>query len=86
LVHLGLAFSALGNPLKKILLLDEPTAALDHDRAIMVSGAIMIVTTHDLSLAQSCKGILVLNEGHVLKVGSPENILTDELVKVIGNK
>ena len=95
LVHLGLAFSALGNPLKKILLLDEPTATLDHDRAHLVSeaikefteaGASVIVTTHDISLAKSCKRILVLNEGQVLKEGSPENLLTAELVKVIGNK
>jgi iron complex transport system ATP-binding protein len=94
-VHLSLAFSTLGNPLQKILLLDEPTTALDHERGQLVSlaikefthaGATVLCTTHDLSLAQSCQEILVLNEGRVMKKGTPESILTTELVKLIGNK
>lgn len=94
-VHLSLAFSVLGNPLQKILLLDEPTAALDHDRAKLVSdaikefteaGAAVICATHELSLAQSCKEILVLNEGRLIKKGPPNDILTADLIKLIGNK
>ena len=94
-VHLSLAFSVLGNPLQKILLLDEPTAALDHDRALLVAlaikefteaGAAVLCTTHDLPLAQSCKEILVLDAGQVIKKGTPNDILTADLIKLIGNK
>jgi len=94
-VHLSLAFSLVGNPVQKILLLDEPTAALDHERTHLVSvaikefveaGAAVLVATHDLSLAQSFTEILVLNEGRVIKKGLPETTLTDELVRMIGNK
>ena len=94
-VHLSLAFSVLGNPSQKIVLLDEPTAALDHGRAHLVSsaikeftdaGAAVLCTTHDLNLAQSCKEILVLSEGRVLKKGPPEGILTAEIIQLFGNK
>lgn len=94
-VHLSLAFSVLGNPLQKIVLLDEPTAALDHDRAQLIAdaikefteaGAAVLCTTHDLPLAQSCKEILVLNEGRLIKKGPPSDILTADLIKLIGNK
>ncbi len=94
-VHLSLAFSVLGNPLQKILLLDEPTAALDHDRAELVSsaikeftdaGATVLCTTHDLSLAQSCQEILVLEAGRLIQKSAPAGISTAELIKLIGNK
>ena len=94
-VHLSLAFSVLGNPLQKIILLDEPTAALDHERAHLVAlaikefteaGAAVLSTTHDLLLAQSCKEILVLNEGRIIKKGPSNDILTADLIKLIGNK
>lgn len=94
-VHLSLAFSVLGNPLQKILLLDEPTAALDHDRAHLIAlaikefteaGAAVLCTTHDLPLAQSCKEILVLEAGRVIQKCPPEGISTAALIKLIGNK
>jgi iron complex transport system ATP-binding protein len=94
-VHLSLAFSLLGNPLKKVLLLDEPTAALDHDRAHVVAlaikefteaGAAVLCATHDLSLAQSCKEILVLEAGRVIQKSPPASISSADLIKLIGNK
>ena len=94
-VHLSLAFSLLGNPLQKIVLLDEPTAALDHARAQLVSlaikefteaGSAVLCTTHDLSLAQSCKEILVLDAGRVIQKSLSEAISPTELIKLIGNK
>ncbi len=94
-VHLSLAFSVLGNPLQKILLLDEPTAALDHDRAHVVAlaikefieaGAAVLCATHDLSLAQSCKEILVLEAGRVIHKNAPADISPTELIKLVGNK
>jgi ABC-type multidrug transport system ATPase subunit len=94
-VHLSLAFSVLGNPLQKILLLDEPTAALDHERAQLVSlaikefteaGAAVLCATHDMLLAQSCQEILVLEAGRVIQKSPPAGISTAELIKLIGNK
>jgi len=94
-VHLSLAFSLLGSPFKKVLLLDEPTAALDHDRAHVVAlaiqefieaGAAVLCATHDLSLAQSCKEILVLEAGRVIQKNAPADISPSELIKLIGNK
>jgi ABC-type multidrug transport system ATPase subunit len=79
----------------KVLLLDEPTAALDHERAHLVAlaikefteaGAAVVCATHELPLAQSCKEILVLDAGRVIKKGSPNDILTADLIKLIGNK
>ena len=94
-VHISLAFSILSRPLHKILLLDEPTAALDHDRAQLVAiaikefitaGAAVLFTTHDLDLAQSSKEVLILEAGRVIKKGPPNDILTAEFIKLIGNK
>lgn len=94
-VHLSLAFSIFGNPLQKVLLLDEPTTALDHVRAELVSlaikeftsaGAAVLCTTHDLALAQSCKEILVLETGRVIQKSAAVGISTTELIKLIGNK
>jgi ABC-type hemin transport system ATPase subunit len=50
------------------------------------AGAAVLCTTHDLPLAQSCKEILVLNEGRLIKKGPPNDILTADLIKLIGNK
>jgi len=94
-VHLSLTFSIFGDPLQKVLLLDEPTTALDHVRAELVSlaikeftsaGAAVLCATHDLSLAQSCKEILVLEAGRVIQKNAPADISPSELIKLIGNK
>lgn len=88
--HLSLTFSALGDAYGKVLLLDEPTTALDLCRAELVArairasaqaGAAVLVATHDLAWARSCDRVLVLSEGHLVAAGPPETALTAELVR-----
>lgn len=71
----------------EILILDEPTNHLDihHQLQILdvVKGLNLTVMTalHDLNLASSyCDRILVLNSGSTVAFGTPEAVLTKELL------
>ena len=88
--HLSLTFSALGDAYGKVLLLDEPTTALDLCRAELVArairasaqaGAAVLVATHDLAWARTCERVLVLSEGRLVSAGPPSTALTAELVR-----
>ncbi len=88
--HLSLSFCALGDAYGKVLLLDEPTTALDLCRAELVAravrasaqaGAAALVATHDLAWARTCDQVLVLSEGRLIAAGPPETALTAELVR-----
>ncbi len=90
LAHLSLTFSALGDAYGKVLLLDEPTTALDLCRAELVArairasaqaGAAVLVATHDLAWARTCERVLVLSEGRLVSAGPPSTALTAELVR-----
>jgi iron complex transport system ATP-binding protein len=90
LAHLSLTFSALGDAYGKVLLLDEPTTALDLCRAELVgrairasaqAGAAVLVCTHDLAWARTCERVLVLSEGRLVSSGPPSTALTAELVR-----
>jgi peptide/nickel transport system ATP-binding protein len=72
----------------KLLLLDEPTTALDPKlREEMVKillqlqkrfGFLILFVTHDIKVAQSlCDDILVLKDGRVVEVGNSQDILRD---------
>jgi len=73
-----------------VLLLDEPTAALDvrHQEAVLGvarsaadEGAAVVVVLHDLSLAAAyADRVAVLSDGVVAADGPPAAVLTDELV------
>ncbi|MBM0126688.1 heme ABC transporter ATP-binding protein [Pimelobacter simplex] len=73
-----------------VLLLDEPTAALDirHQeavlgvaRAVAAEGAAVVVVLHDLSLAAAyADRICVIADGRVRAVGAPRDVLTEELL------
>ncbi len=73
-----------------VLLLDEPTAALDirHQEAVLQiaraaarEGAAVAVVLHDLSLAAAyADRIVVLAGGRVRAVGAPREVLTDDLL------
>lgn len=71
--RLGIAAAFIGNP--GIILLDEPTNALDSSGVEMVAdliaserdhGAALVVASHDLTFLQSVSdGIITLAEGHI---------------------
>lgn len=66
-----------------ILLLDEPTAALDNDTAALILGALkqfakdrtMIMVSHRLSKITAIDRVLVLAEGRVAEEGSFEQLM-----------
>lgn len=74
----------------QVLLLDEPTASLDpaHQTHVMAlcrgltdSGLTVVLVLHDLNLAAAWADVLVvLAKGRVRAVGSPRDVLTDDLL------
>ncbi len=66
----------------KILLLDEPTTLLDLRNKIKFIDLIktlpqqLLISTHDLDLAQQCDQLLILNAGQLLAQGPAEDMLT----------
>ena len=87
------AFARLLAQETEILLLDEPTAALDirHQEHVIAAarararaGATVMVIVHDLSLAAAYADRIVLLEGgRVRAVGSPAEVLTAELLSEV---
>ena len=81
----------------KLLLLDEPTTALDpHNREVIIEllkelqkklGFKMLFVTHDMKSAESlCEEICVIKNGRVVERGSLERVLaqpTEEYTKVL---
>jgi len=78
----------------RILLLDEPTIALDINHQIEImdivtrlnrdQGVTILVVFHDLNLAaQYCDYLVALTEGTVFAIGTPAEVLTDEHVRAI---
>ena len=73
-----------------VLLLDEPTAALDvrHQEAVLTvaretadQGAAVVVVLHDLALASAyADRVCVLSDGAVATDGPPRRALTDDLL------
>jgi iron complex transport system ATP-binding protein len=82
----------------RLLLLDEPTTFLDIGYQIQMMDYIrnwqeeadltIVAVLHDLNLAaQYCDQILVLHEGEILGIGTPQQILTSDLIsQVYGTK
>lgn len=76
-----------------LLLLDEPTAALDlrHQQLVMElardlasRGAALVVVLHDLNLASAyADRILLMREGQLAALGSPRETLTEALLSEI---
>jgi ABC-type multidrug transport system ATPase subunit len=80
--RLALAACVLHRP--KLLLLDEPTAGVDvkarrefwdliHDLA--GEGLTVLVSTHYMDEAESCKRIIYLSNGHVVVQGTPDEVI-----------
>ncbi len=76
-----------------VVLLDEPTAALDlrHQEEVMVvarslaaAGRAVVVVLHDLSLAAArADRIAMIDTGRVVSIGAPEEVLTPERVAAV---
>ena len=74
-----------------LLLLDEPTANLDINHAINTldlvrtvvdEGTAAVAAIHDLDLAaRYCDRLLLIADGELLAVGSPESVLTSHRLK-----
>jgi iron complex transport system ATP-binding protein len=73
----------------EIILLDEPTAALDLSHQIRImdlmeqlkknNGYTVVMVSHDLNLAAMyADRILLLNQGKIFQLGSPKEVLTYE--------
>jgi len=81
--RLHLALSILHEP--ELLLLDEPTAALDPAGRAFVwqllqrlrnEGRTVVVTSHDLAeVSQHCQAIALLHKGQVVAAGSPTEVI-----------
>lgn len=88
--HIARCLAQLDNNLTtpKLLLLDEPTAALDvhqqhrclqHIKAFAKAGNLVIAVLHDLNLAALyADQVLLLNQGQIRALGKPEQVLTEQ--------
>ncbi|MGH7617248.1 MAG: ABC transporter ATP-binding protein [Gemmatimonadaceae bacterium] len=86
--RLALASATAHKP--PVLFLDEPTAGVDpasrrefwqRIHALAAAGTTILVTTHYMDEASQCKHLAFLSRGHLIAVGTP-----DEVVKHFGQK
>jgi ABC-2 type transport system ATP-binding protein len=79
--RLALAATLVHDP--PLLILDEPTAGIDpllrrqiweHFRALRDEGRTVVVTTQHVNEAAHCDVVVVLDEGRVVAVGTPEEL------------
>jgi iron complex transport system ATP-binding protein len=77
-----------------LLLLDEPTAALDLAYQLEIAGLLrtlqrrspvtIVVSTHDLNFAASlCRTLVLIRDGEVLASGPAEAVLTPDAIRVL---
>ena len=78
----------------KILLLDEPTAFLDINHQIEICslvarlraerGLTVVLVSHDLNVAsQYCDRVLMLKEGELCRIGSPEETIRPDVLRMV---
>jgi iron complex transport system ATP-binding protein len=78
----------------RVLLLDEPTAFLDLQHQLDICsilralkeerGLTIVMVSHDLNLAsQHCDRILMLKDGVVAKMGSPVDVMRQEILQAV---
>jgi iron complex transport system ATP-binding protein len=81
----------------RILILDEPTAFLDPKHVADIhailrrvnreKGITVVMVTHDINgAAMLSDRIAVLKKGHVITIGRPENIMTNEVLERVYDK
>ena len=77
-----------------IMLLDEPTSFLDIRHQIEIydlikelnsaNGLTVIIVSHDINLAaQYCNRVMLMNNGRVFKIGSPDDVVTKENIEEV---
>jgi iron complex transport system ATP-binding protein len=78
----------------KVLLLDEPTAFLDLQHQVEICsvlsrlkeerGLTAVLVSHDLNLvSQYCDRILLLDQGRVVRLGSPDAVIEPEVLESV---
>jgi iron complex transport system ATP-binding protein len=78
----------------KVLLLDEPTAFLDLNHQLAICrilhrlnherGLTVVLVSHDLNLAsQYCDRLLMLSEGQIARMGSPDEVIRPEILEAV---
>lgn len=77
-----------------VLLMDEPTASLDHARRLDLAatlrqlaadGRTIVVATHDADFVRACAHrVVMLAEGRVVEEGSPESVLAAHRIDASG--
>ncbi|MFA6119184.1 MAG: ATP-binding cassette domain-containing protein [Parachlamydiales bacterium] len=84
--RLALSCAIMHSP--KVLFLDEPTSGVDpitrrefwkHINAMVQKGMSIIITTHFMDEAEYCDRIGLINNGNLIKIGSPDEL--KDLVK-----
>ena len=95
-VIIASALAQLGNPESRspVLLLDEPTAALDLEYQLEVASLVhelqrrldlsIVLSTHDLNFAASlCRSLVLLKGGGVLASGATADVLTPASIRAL---
>jgi iron complex transport system ATP-binding protein len=93
-VVIAAALAQIGRSQGGILILDEPTAALDLGYQLEIARLLrelqarlrltIIVSTHDLNFAASlCRSLLLLRDGRVLAAGPTEDVLTPDSIDAL---
>jgi iron complex transport system ATP-binding protein len=78
----------------KVLLLDEPTAFLDINHQIDICSLVarlrterqltVVLVSHDLNIAsQYCDRVLMLKEGGLCRIGSPEETIRPDVLRMV---
>lgn len=82
--RVGIAQALLGDP--EFLIFDEPTVGLDPEERInfrnlfsrTAQDKLVLLSTHIIEDVQSvCNQLIVMNEGHVLYTGTPEDLIKE---------
>ena len=82
--RIGIARTLLRDP--ALLVLDEPTTALDRDNearvmdglAELMRGRTTILITHSLELARGADRVVVMRDGRIVADGAPGEVIPDE--------
>jgi len=88
--RLALAAVTLHEP--PLLMLDEPTSAVDPQSrrdfweslfALTAQGTTILVSTHYMDEAERCHALAILDRGHIVANGAPQQLMADLPLQVI---